>query len=113
MKFQVEVVCLDDTNQEQRHTVLTIERSELAMETLGMSLGEGKALLSGVQDVVIAGQAQEYLQQQRACPDCHRLYTSKDAGTTAVKTVFGSVLVANPRWNCCPCQSAVRGRFVP
>jgi hypothetical protein len=69
MKFQVEVMCLDDTNQEQGHTVLTIERAELAMETLGTSLGEGKAMLSGVQDIVIAGQAREYLQQQRACPD--------------------------------------------
>jgi len=113
MKFQVEVVCLDGTSQEQRHTVLTIERAELAMETLGMSLSEGKAMLSGVQDVVIAQQAREYLQQQRACPDCGRLYTSKDAGTTAVKTVFGSARVANPRWNGCACQSGGPRTFRP
>ena len=113
MKFQVEVVCLDGACEDQRHTVLTIERPELAMETLGMSLAEGKALLSGVQDVVIEQQAQEYLEQQRACPECGRRYTSKDAGTTAVKTVFGSVPVANPRWNCCSCQSAGRRTFRP
>ncbi len=113
MKFRVEVVCLDDTNQQQRHTVLTIERAELAMETLGMSLSEGKAMLSGVQDIVIAQQAREYLEQQRACSDCGRLHTSKDAGTTAVKTVFGSVPVANPRWKCCSCQSAGPRTFRP
>jgi hypothetical protein len=113
MKFRVEVVCVDGVCQEQRHTVLTIERAELVMETLGMSLGEGKAMLSGVQDVVIAQQAREYLEQQRACPDCGRRHTSKDAGTTAVKTVFGSVPVANPRWNCCSCQSAGPQTFRP
>jgi hypothetical protein len=110
MKFQVELVCLDGARQDQRHTVLT---TELAMETLGMSLSEGKEMLSGVQDIVIAQQAREYLQQQRACPDCGRLYTSKDAGTMAVKPLFGSVPVANPRWNCCSCQSAGPRTFRP
>jgi hypothetical protein len=50
--------------------VLTIGRDELAMETLGMSLSEGKAMLSAVQDVVIEQQAHEYLEQQGACSDC-------------------------------------------
>lgn len=37
---------------ECRSDPLAIERMELAMETLGMSLSEGKALLEGVQDFV-------------------------------------------------------------
>jgi hypothetical protein len=53
MKFGVEVVCVDCGSEEIRRHVLTIERDELAMETLGMSLSEGKAMLSAVQDVVI------------------------------------------------------------
>jgi hypothetical protein len=43
MKFRVEVVCVDSGGEEIRRHVLTIERDELAMETLGMSLSEGKA----------------------------------------------------------------------
>src|SRR4029077_7144142 len=56
MKVRVEVVCLNADGDEQRRQVLTIERRELAMETLGMNLTEGKALLADVQDFVVAQQ---------------------------------------------------------
>ena len=59
MKVRVEVVCLNADGDEQRRQVLTIERRELAMETLGMNLTESKALLAGVQDFVVSQQARE------------------------------------------------------
>jgi hypothetical protein len=40
MKVRVEVVCLNAAGDERRRQVLTIERRELAMETLGMNLTE-------------------------------------------------------------------------
>src|SRR5271166_1112004 len=89
MKVRVEVVCLNADGEEQRRQVLTIERQELAMETLGVNLTEGKALLAGVQDFVVTQQAREELEQRRACPRCHRRYTIKDSGGTPVSTVFG------------------------
>jgi hypothetical protein len=52
MKVRVEVVSLNTDGEEQRRQILTIERRELAMETLGVNLTEGKALLAGVQDFV-------------------------------------------------------------
>jgi hypothetical protein len=58
MKVRVEVV-LNAAGDERRWQVLTIERRELAMETLGMKLTESKALLAGVQDFVAAQQARE------------------------------------------------------
>ena len=105
MNIHVEVVRSGADCEEQRCKVLTIERQQLAMETLGLNLSEGKALLSGVQDFVIAQQAQEYLEQQRTCPACGRRHTSKDSGSTPIKTVFGPVEMANPRWNRCRCQA--------
>jgi hypothetical protein len=54
MSVRVEVVCISGDSDEQRQQVLTIERQELAIETLGLSLNEGKALLAGVQDFVVA-----------------------------------------------------------
>jgi hypothetical protein len=50
MSVRVEVVCIAGDGSEQRREVMTIERRELAMETLGLTLKEGKALLAGVQD---------------------------------------------------------------
>ena len=101
MSIRVEVLCVNAAGSEPRREVLSIERSELAMETLGMTLEEGKALLAGVQDFVVGQQAQEHLERHRECPHCGARYTSKDSGSTAVSTVFGRVEVPNPRWNRC------------
>src|SRR5258708_10686795 len=113
MKVRVQVVCLNADGDEQRRQVLTIERRELAMETLGMNLTESKALLACVQDFVVAQQVREDLEQRRACPHCRRRYTSKDSGSTPVSTVFGRVEVPNPRWNRCACQTEGSQTFRP
>src|SRR6202049_151791 len=113
MKVRVEDVSLNADGNEQRRQVLTIERRELAMETLGVNLTEGKALLAGVQDFVVAQQAREELEQRRACPRCRRPYTTKDFGSTPVSTVFGRVEVPNPRWNRCGCQTEGPRTFRP
>ena len=113
MKVRVEVVSLNTDGEEQRRQVLTIERQELAMETLGVNLTEGKALLAGVQDFVVAQQAREELEQRRAYPQCRRRYTTKDSGSTPVSTVFGRVEVLNPRWNRCDCQTEGPQTFRP
>ena len=85
MKVRVEVVCLNAAGDERRRQVLTSERRELATETLGVNLTEGKALLAGVQDFVVAQQAREELEQRRACPRCRRRYTTKDSGSTPAR----------------------------
>src|SRR5262249_1481988 len=98
---------------EQRREVLSIDRPELAMETLGMNLNEGKAVLAGVQDFVVAQQVHDHLQRYRLCPHCGQRYTSKDSGSKPVSTVFGRVQVPNPRWNQCACQTEGPRTFRP
>jgi len=61
MSIRVEVVCIAGDGSEQRREILAIERRELAMETLGLTLAEGKALLAGVQDFVVQQQVQQAL----------------------------------------------------
>lgn len=113
MNVRVEVVCISADGTEQRQGVMTIDRAELVMETLGMNLKEGKALLAGVQDLVIAHQANEYLEQRRLCPKCGQQHNSKDSGSTPVKTIFGQIDVPNPRWNRCACQLRGSKTFRP
>jgi len=113
MKFRLEVVCISDTGQEQRSNALEIERRQLAMETLGLNLCESKAMLESVQDFVVAQQAAEDLEQRRCCPSCGDRYTAKGGGNIEVKTLFGVVKVANPRWNRCSCQQSGPRTFRP
>lgn len=113
MSIRVELVCVGADGVEQRRDVLTMERAELAMETLGMSLKESKALLEGVQELMVAHQVNEYLDQHRQCPQCGKRFASKDAGSTPVNTVFGKVEVPNPRWKRCACSGAGPLTFRP
>ena len=62
MKFRIQVVRVADDGAERMKEVMEFERQELAMETLGMSLAEGKAVLKGVQEFVAEQQAAEFLQ---------------------------------------------------
>jgi hypothetical protein len=113
MNVRIEVVCVSADGSEQRKQMQVIERQELAMESLGMSLAESKALLEGVQDFMIAFQVSDELEQRRACHDCGQRHTAKDSGRTRVKTLFGMVNVQNPRWNRCACQTVGPKTFRP
>jgi hypothetical protein len=113
MKFRVEVVCISEAGQEDRGVVLELERCQLAMETLGLNLCESKAMLESVQEFVVAQQVAEDLEQRRPCPNCGERYTAKGGGTIGVKTLFGTVEVANPLWNRCACQQCGPKTFRP
>ena len=74
------------------------------METLGLNLEESKTLLEGAQRCMADEQVAADLRQRRRCPDCGEHYRVKAGGTTEVKTLFGVVEIANPRWERCACQ---------
>ena len=112
MKFLVQVICVSEA-VERREQVFEMEREHLTMETLGLGLGESKALLRGVQEFVVAEQVAADLERRRSCPDCGKRHTSKAQGSIKVKTVFGRVEVPNPRWHRCPCQSTGPNTFRP
>jgi hypothetical protein len=113
MKFRVEVICVNDGGAEERRDVMEIEREELAMETLGLNLAEGKAILRGVQDFVASQQTTEDLERQRNCPSCGQRYHSKETGRSTLETVFGPVTIPNPRWERCSCQTEGPKTFRP
>src|SRR5690242_4294018 len=113
MKFLIQVVHIGDDGAEQTKEVLQLERGELVMETLGLSLAEGKAMLHKVQEFVVERQATEFLRKERSCRGCGKPYPSKGTGATKVRTVFGSISLPNPRWNQCPCQPQTAKTFRP
>jgi hypothetical protein len=113
MNFRLELICVKEDGTEERREVLTIAKEQLAMETLGLTLAEGKALLSAVQACVVEEQAQAYLAQHRTCAACGKPHRSKESRRSLVNTVFGSVTVPNPRWHRCACQQTGSQTFRP
>ena len=113
MNFRIEVICRRDDGTEERREVMNVTKEHLAMETLGLTLAEGKALLSAVQAHVVEEQAAVYLTQQSACAICGKPHRSKEPRRSMVNTVFGPVGVPNPRWHRCSCQKTGSHTFRP
>jgi hypothetical protein len=114
MSIRVEVIGVKAAGSEPCREVLSMERSELAMETLGMTLEEGKARLAGVQDFVVAQQAPEHLERRRECPHCGARSARIPAAHPHTRQhCFGRVEVPNPRWNGYVCQTEGPKTFPP
>ena len=95
MKFRIQVLRVADDGAERMKKVIEFERQELAMETLGISLAEGKAVLKGVQEFVAEQQVAEFLQRERTCRQCARHLSSKGAVSDAELFANGSALFTN------------------
>jgi hypothetical protein len=118
----VQVVIEPDDDHEQDgdrqatviHEVAAIQRdTEVSLDTLGLQLTEAKGLLQRVQEVVIDEQARSSLAEQKACQQCGRQHPHKDTKTIVMRTLFGTVRLASPRWRQCPCQSQPTRTFCP
>jgi len=104
MQFRIEVVAVAEDGTECRQGLATLTRSESRLETVGLTLAEGKQVLQQLQQTVIERQVGTYLDQQRACPHCSKQRRLKQAAPAPFSTLFGLVEVHNPRWRQCTCQ---------
>jgi hypothetical protein len=70
---------------------------------LGLTLAEGKRLLAGVQQVVVAAQAGDQATLRPDCRTCGRRCHVKDWKLRRIATLFGEVRVPLPRFLCAGC----------
>ena len=104
MKYTVRVIITTDDGQPETREIACVEREDLTPTTLGLTLAEGKAILKGLQEVVVQQQLTAYLETQRPCAHCGHRQRSKGSHTMQVRTVFGTISVKSPRLYQCPCQ---------
>lgn len=85
-------------------TFVTIERaSELASETLGLTLAEAHVLLRQVQTRLVTVQIEAWQAVQRACPACGAARALKDRRPMVLRTAFGQQRIAAERLRRCGC----------
>jgi hypothetical protein len=91
-----------------------VERTDVKPETLGLTLAEGKAILKGIQQIVIQRQADTCLAPYQQCPDCGSPRTSKGSHDLSLRTVFGCLKVKSPRLlHHCDCRPHAAKTFSP
>ncbi len=113
MQFKIQVIAVAPDRNEVVHEITTVERDALQPETLGLSLAEGKAILSGIQTVVVEQQASKHLNVVRSCPVCGKSRGNKGKHYVQFRTLFGTVQLPSPRLYHCPCTPQPERTFSP
>ena len=115
MKFSVQVIVHPDDTEASPvvREVFAADRDDLAPDTLGLQLAEAKDLLAAVQDTLVEQQASAAITKQVACPDCGRARRHKDTRTIVVRSLFGALRLASPRWWHCDCRDQPTRTFQP
>ncbi|HZI75621.1 MAG TPA: hypothetical protein VFD73_16690 [Gemmatimonadales bacterium] len=107
MRIQIQLqIVADDDSVISEDEILHLDKGDDRLEAIGLSLGEAKALLAGIQERVVTAQAASFAARHRGCPVCGRARRSKGPSPIVFRTVFGTVPLASPRFHRCRCQPA-------
>jgi hypothetical protein len=100
----VKLVSIGAAGDERSTEVMRIARPDdlTDLATLGLTLAEGKQLLAGVQQELVA-QARRHAARRLACRRCSTTCRVKDYRQHAIATLFGQVAVRLPRYCCVGC----------
>ena len=94
MRFVIQVrIEPDDTSDSSVVDVATVERD--------------------VQEIVVAEHCAAALAAAGRCDECGRRFGHKDSAHVVMRTPYGKLRVASPRWWTCPCSGGRRASFTP
>ena len=115
MSWMVRLVKTGARSEKQSIDVATITRPDDLVEiaNLGLTLAEGKLLLAGLQQEIVAAQARSHAVRQPNCRSCGEVCRVKDYRAHAVATLFGQVRVRLPRFRCAGCGGYEAGHGWP
>jgi len=107
----VRLVSLGADGAEHSTDVLQIARpGDLAdLASLGLTLAEGKRLLAGLQQEIVAAQARVHAARRPGCRSCGTACRVKDYRRHGIATLFGQVTVRLPRFRCGGCGTIASG----
>jgi hypothetical protein len=111
----VRLVKIGADDEKQCADVLRINRPDDLGEIadLGLTLAEGKLLLAGLQQEVVAAQAKGHAVRRPDCRSCGEVCRMKDYRDHVVATLFGQVTVRLPRFRCAECGGNEAGQDWP
>src|SRR5690349_21447187 len=107
MRVQIQLrIVTDDDRVISADEILLLDKGDDRVEAIGLSFGEAKAVLAGIQEHVVTAQAASFLARHRGCKVCGRSLLSKGPGRIQFRSAFGTVPLVSPRFHCCGCQPA-------
>ena len=113
MRLRFQLVIEPDDQPPVITDLLRVERSELDPGSLGLHLSEAHELLNHGQSAMVTAQVNEFIDNARQCPNCHRHLGCKGHHEVVYRTVFGTLHVDSPRLYHCPDCQGKRTSFSP
>ncbi|MCA9775326.1 MAG: ISKra4 family transposase [Candidatus Eremiobacteraeota bacterium] len=113
MKMKIQVVVIADDGEETTQEVAVMEREALEVANLGLSIREGKAILKGIQEIMVGRQVADSFREAKSCPECARSRNVKGSHNITLRTVYGTVQVKSQRLHHCDCTSHSAQTFSP
>ena len=111
MAWIVRLVSIGAEGEEHSTDVLRIAKPDdlTDLATLGLTLAEGKRLLAGLQQEIVAAQARLHAERRPECRGCGDVCRVKDYRQHGIATLFGQVTVRLPRFCCAGCGTTEAG----
>lgn len=104
MKMRIQAVIESENGSEVIEEFACLKRGKLLPETLGLTLSESKSILRRIQGTLVPAQVDEYIEQERHCPDCGRVLPHKGQHEIVIRSLFGKLTVSSPRFYTCTCR---------
>ena len=89
------------------------EVAEYAPRMIGLTLAEGKQMLSAVQHHLVRAQTEDHCRRRRRCQRCGAQRPLKDQRSRRLVSLFGTVEVRAPRFTPCRCAVTCRRTLSP
>jgi hypothetical protein len=108
MRIKLSLAVCEGEVDSDPEPLLTLELdSRPNIETLGLSLANGKAALAQLQAQIVKRQIEQISKSERRCGTCGLNRTVKDYHEVHYRSLFGRVAVRVPRWQRCACSAPV------
>ncbi len=93
--------------------VAVLDKECQRLDQVGLTLAEAKAMLRGLQKVVVERQAAAFVGARSRCMDCGAGLRAKGGHTVIFRTLLGSVSLDSPRLRHCRCGAREARTFSP
>ena len=106
MHFAIQLVSDLGAGGPEIREIARIDRPDnrLAIDDLGLTLADAKAMLAALQAAITDAQALAHVCRERPCPCCGRARRLKDRRSITVRTCFGKLALPSPRFARCSCE---------
>ena len=113
MKIKIQMTIENDSGETKMEDIVTINRGELSIETVGLTLKEAKDVTANIQELMTRHQFMEYIAKKRFCSCCGKIRCVKGYHSLTFRTVYGKLKIKSPRLNYCSCEGEARKSFSP